>query len=51
MERVAYYMDRGVYDALMKPSPRSIPRVTANYIVGTDDDPNGSRGMTVRMET
>ena len=51
MERVAYYMDRGVYDALMKPSPRSIPRVAADYTVDTNDDPNGPRGRHVSMET
>ena len=46
----AFIIDKR-YENIYELDPGSMPRVTADYTVATDNDPHGPRGTVVKAET
>ena len=49
-DREAFIIDKR-YENIYELDPGSVPRVTADYTVATDNDPHGPRGTVVKAET
>ena len=49
-DREAFIIDKR-YESIYELDPGSMPRVTADYTVATDNDPHGPRGTVVKAET